>query len=573
MLRRCALNRQQLEAIHRLRPGPGGTYGDRIHRRVASTSRTSSSSTGTGTVMSDTVRQKTMEDLGGPSFLTTLNWLFVKGYFQTSQQMQIEHSKIYGPLWKSKYGPLVVVNVASPELIEQVLRQEGRHPVRTDMLHWRSYRELRNQAQGPLTEMGAKWQRIRSILNPRMLKPKHVSCYAGTVNEVVTDFIQQVAWLRETSGGGVMVNDLTTELYKFSFEGICSVLFETRMGSMNEVVPEETQKFIVSVGEMFRLSQVIVFFPKSFWPYLPFWKQFVAVWDHLFKVAEELIQQKIEQIQEQVHLDQNVEGAYLTHLLLSDQMTVTEILGSIMELLLAGVDTTSNTISWSLYLLAKEPQIQEQLYQEVIAVCPGDKVPNSEDIAQMPYLKAIVRETLRMYPVVPGNARVAVEGEMVVGDHLFPKNTLFHLCHYAASYDENIFPDPHVFLPQRWLRGAEEKAQRHPFGSLPFGFGIRACLGRRVAELEMYLLLSRLIKTLRVEGRSCRNHREVVHQNLAVSRQTHQPAVPGPAAAAGGRGGGGREAQSCFSLSCLIFTRCFLTLTEHTEECTSTAAE
>lgn len=67
--------------------------------------------------------------------------------------------------------------------------------------------------------MGAKWQRIRSILNPRMLKPRHVSAYSDTINEVVTDFIQRVAWLRETSGGGVMVNDLAGELYKFAFEG------------------------------------------------------------------------------------------------------------------------------------------------------------------------------------------------------------------------------------------------------------------------------------------------------------------------------------------------------------------
>ncbi|XP_040004181.1 cytochrome P450 [Xiphias gladius] len=468
-------------------PDPLG-HGD-IRRRDASTS-----SSGSTTVMGASSKMKTLDDLGGPNFMTSLYWLFVKGYFQKTQQMQIEHSKIYGPLWKSQYGPLVVVNVASAELIEQVLRQEGRHPVRTDMPHWRSYRELRNQAHGPLTEMGAKWQRIRSILNPRMLKPKHVSSYVSTINEVVTDFIHRVAWLRETSGQGVMVNDLTGELYKFAFEGICSVLFETRMGCMNEVVPEETQEFINSVGKMFQLSQIIVLFPKSTWPYLPFWKQFVAVWDHLFKVAEVLVQKKIEEIQEKVNLDHNVEGAYLTHLLLSEQMTVTEILGSVTELLLAGVDTTSNTISWSLYHLAKEPQIQEQLYQEVISVCPGDKTPTSNDFAQMPYLKAVIRETLRLYPVVPGNARVSVENEIVVGDHLFPKQTLFHLCHYAVSYDENIFPEPHTFLPRRWLRGEEEKSKQHPFGSVPFGFGIRACLGRRVAELEMYLLLSRLIK-------------------------------------------------------------------------------
>lgn len=67
--------------------------------------------------------------------------------------------------------------------------------------------------------MGPKWQRIRSILNPRMLKPKHVSSYTNTINDVVTDFIGRVAWLRQNTGGGVMVNDLTAELYKFAFEG------------------------------------------------------------------------------------------------------------------------------------------------------------------------------------------------------------------------------------------------------------------------------------------------------------------------------------------------------------------
>ncbi|XP_076857893.1 cytochrome P450 [Brachyhypopomus gauderio] len=451
--------------------------------------------TSSSSVMSDKV--KTIDDLGGPSFLTSLYWLFGKGYFKVAHQMQIEHSRIYGPLWKSTYGPLVVVNVASADLIEQVLRQEGRHPIRTDMPHWRGYRDLRQRAYGPLTEMGAEWLRIRSILNPRMLKPRHVSSYTDAINEVVTDFVEKVAWLRTTQGNGVLVHDLAGELYKFAFEGISSVLFETRLGCLNEVVPEETQKFIFSVGEMFRLSPIIVLFPKSVWPYMPFWKHFVAVWDHLFKVADDLVQKKIAEIDEKVEQGLPVDGEYLTHLLISKQMSPTEVLGSITELLLAGVDTTSNTISWALYHLAREPEIQERLHEEVVSVCPGDKVPSSEDLSKMPWLKAIIRETLRLYPVVPGNARVTAESEIVVGGYIFPKNTLFHLCHYAVSYDERIFPEPHAFLPHRWLR-EQKQLGHHPFGSVPFGFGIRACLGRRVAELEMNLILSRLIKHYKV---------------------------------------------------------------------------
>ncbi|XP_061091106.1 sterol 26-hydroxylase, mitochondrial [Conger conger] len=450
------------------------------------------------TMLNGASKLKTMDELHGPTFLTSLYWLFGKGYFQITHQMQIEHSNIYGPLWMSKYGPMVIVNVASAELIEQVLRQEGRHPIRTDMPHWRGYRELRKQAYGPLTEMGAEWQRIRSILNPRMLKPKHVSTYTGSLNLVVTDFIHRLDWLRKTKGGGVMVHDLAGELYKFAFEGISMVLFEKRMGCLNEEVPEDTQKFINSVGEMFRLSPILVLFPKSFWPYLPSWKHFVAVWDHLFKVAQTLVEEKMAQVQEKVDRGEAVEGEYLTHLLVSEQMSITEVLGSITELLLAGVDTTSNTISWALYHLARNHGIQDRLYREVSSVCPGDRIPGSDDLARMPWLKAVVRETLRLYPVVPGNARVTVENEIVVGDYIFPKNTLFHLCHYAVSRDARTFSDPLRFRPERWLRGGEETQRQHPFGSVPFGFGIRACLGKRVAELEMYLVLSRLIKHFEV---------------------------------------------------------------------------
>lgn len=83
-----------------------------------------------------------------------------------------------------------------------------------------------------------------------------------------------------------LIHPSVTILCFVSIAGICSVLFETRMGCLNEVYPEETQKFIVSVGEMFRLSMIVLLFPKYLWPYTPVWKHFVAVWDHIFKVGE-----------------------------------------------------------------------------------------------------------------------------------------------------------------------------------------------------------------------------------------------------------------------------------------------
>ncbi|XP_060684248.1 sterol 26-hydroxylase, mitochondrial isoform X2 [Hemiscyllium ocellatum] len=376
---------------------------------------------------------KTAEDLPGTGLLSNFYWHFIRGYYEKTHELQIVQKKMFGPIWKNKFGPITVINVATADLIEQVLRQEGKYPVRAHMPHWREYRELRGQAYGPLCEYGEKWHQLRSMLNPKMLKPKEVSNYSPAINEVVTDFVKKVKWLRENQGGGVMLNDVSSELYKFAFE------------------------------------------------------------------AEKLVNKKIREIEEHVEKGCAVEGEYLTYLLANIKMTPFDVYGSLCELLLAAVDTTSNTTSWILYNLAREPSIQQQLYEEVTSVCPGDQIPEAKDFANMPFLKAVAKETLRMYPVVPGNARLAIEKGVVAGGYYFPKNTLFHLCHYAVSQEDSEFTESRSFQPNRWLRtNKEEKNQHHPFASIPFGFGTRTCLGKRVAELEMYSVISQLIKHFEV---------------------------------------------------------------------------
>ncbi|XP_039612478.1 sterol 26-hydroxylase, mitochondrial [Polypterus senegalus] len=438
-------------------------------------------------------KYKSMEDLPGPSAATTVYWLFVKGYANRSHAMQIEHKKLYGPIWRSTFGSLELVNVATADLIQQVIQQEGKYPVRTILSHWKEYRDLRKQDYGLHVHTGKEWYHIRSALNPKMLKLNEVNAYVPVVNNVVSDLLHRIYYLREQNPDGTTVNNLAGELYKFGFEGISSILFETRLGCLDKEIPKDTQKFIQAAADMLTHSETVPLFPKWTRSFLPFWKKFVSAWDDMYNVAKSLIDQKVMEIEEKTKKGEVVDGMYLTHLLVSRELSLSEVYSSLMELLLGGVDTTSNTLSWTLYHLARDCAVQERLYLEVSSLCPDHQIPTKEHLSQMTYMKAVIKEILRLYPVVPGNGRITLENEVILEDYLFPKETQFHLCHYAASWDEDNFPKASEFLPERWLRGPE-KFKHHPFSSVPFGVGVRACVGRRVAELEMYLALARLIQ-------------------------------------------------------------------------------
>ncbi|KAG5283388.1 hypothetical protein AALO_G00041520 [Alosa alosa] len=447
------------------------------------------------TTVSD-VKLKSIEDLPRVGTLKMLFRVISKGYLSRLHELQVYEKQLYGSMYRACAGSVQSVAVNSADLVEELFRNDDKFPSRGDMALWTEYRDMRGYGYGPFTEQGEKWYRLRAVLNKRMLHPKDSVQYAGVVSEVVTDFIKRIYHLRKTSPTGDLVTDLSNELYRFALEGISSILFETRIGCLEKEIPVETQDFIDSIAQMFTYSMPVVLTPKWTRNILPFWKRYTAGWEGIFTFAGQLIDMKMEAIQKRVDTDQEVDGEYLTYLLSNINMTNKEVYGSIAELILAGVDTTSNTMMWTLYQLSREPEVQDTLFQEVNHCVKGDGIPTAQDVTNMPYLKAVIKEALRMYPVVPINARLISEKDMIVGGYFFPKKTMFSLCHYAISHDEKVFPEPSKFKPERWLR--DGRARPHPFGSIPFGFGVRGCVGRRIAELEMYLALARMIKLFEV---------------------------------------------------------------------------
>ncbi|XP_072048810.1 sterol 26-hydroxylase, mitochondrial-like [Amphiura filiformis] len=112
----------------------------------------------------------------------------------------------------------------------------------------------------------------------------------------------------------------------------------------------------------------------------------------------------------------------------------------------------------------------------------------------MKYLKAAVKETQRLYPSAVVNSRILDEDIEIKGYNV-PKGTYIMMNSYTASRDPKIFDNPDEFQPERWL---QNEKKYHPFASLPFGHGTRMCVGRRLAQQEMYLLLSELIRNFRL---------------------------------------------------------------------------
>ncbi|XP_022596494.1 cytochrome P450 27C1 [Seriola dumerili] len=435
-----------------------------------------------------------VEDLPHVSPLELIYRMVFQGFYNRIHELQIYEKQLYGPIYRDG---LKSVSVNTPKLLEEIMRNDEKFPSRGDMSVWKDYRDMKGVGYGPFTEEGDKWYNLRVMLNKRMLHPKDSEQYGEVITDVVTDFTKRIHYLCQCSPTGDLVTNMANELYLFSLEGIASILFETRVGCLEKEIPAGTHDFINAISQMFTNSMAVFVLPKWSRNLLPYWGRYIAGWDGIFSFSKNLIDKKMEAIQQCVDNSQDVKGEYLTYLLSNTEMSLKDVYGSITELLLAGVDTTSNTLTWTLHLLSSHPQIQDKLYKEGSTFIPADRIPTAAEITRMPYLRAVVKEALRMYPVVPMNARIMTEKNIVIGGYQFPKKTSFAFCHYAISHDEDTFPEPFTFKPERWLRDGRERP--NPFGSIPFGFGVRGCVGRRIAELEMYMVLFQLIRLFEIK--------------------------------------------------------------------------
>ncbi|MEJ1279146.1 breast carcinoma amplified sequence 1 [Cricetulus griseus] len=411
--------------------------------------------------------------------------------------LQAEYHKKYGQIFRMKLGSFDSVHLGSPSLLEALYRKESAHPQRLEIKPWKAYRDHRNEGYGLLILEGREWQRVRSAFQKKLMKPAEILRLDRKINEVLADFMGRIDELCDEGG---RIKDLYSELNKWSFESICLVLYEKRFGLLQKDSAEEALTFIMAIKMMMSTFGKMMVTPVELHKSLntKVWQAHTLAWDTIFKAGslsfhssitvKPCIDNRLEKYSQQPDTD------FLCDIYHHNHLSKKELYAAVTELQLAAVETTANSLMWVLYNLSRNPQAQQRLLLEIQSVLPGKQMPRAEDVRNMPYLKACLKESMRLTPSVPFTTRT-LDKPMVLGEYALPKGTVLMLNTQVLGSSEDNFEDASQFKPERWL---QKEKKINPFAHLPFGLGKRMCIGRRLAELQLHLALCWIIQKYKI---------------------------------------------------------------------------
>uniref|UniRef100_G3NPQ7 Cytochrome P450, family 24, subfamily A, polypeptide 1 n=1 Tax=Gasterosteus aculeatus aculeatus TaxID=481459 RepID=G3NPQ7_GASAC len=479
-------------------------------------------------------RARSLDAIPGPTnwpLVGSLFQLLRKGGLTRQHEALVDYHKKFGKIFRMKLGSFESVHIGAPCLLEALYRKEGNYPQRLEIKPWTAYRDMRDEAYGLLILEGEDWQRVRSAFQQKLMKPTEVVKLDRKINEVrnstrrppaiacparvpwltafcprtqvLVDFVGRIG--KKNAGG--KIEDLYFELNKWSFETICLILYDKRFGLLQDEVNEEAMNFITAVKTMMSTFGVMIVTPVELHKTLntKTWQDHTAAWDRIFSTAKVYIDKKLKK--NAVRDPDDLIGDILHQSCLSKK----ELYAAITELQIGGVETTANSMLWAIFNLSRNPGAQRKLLEEIREVVSPDQDPCGEHIKSMPYLKACLKESMRLSPSVPFTSRT-LDKDTVLGDYAIPKGTVLMINSHALGSNEEYFEDGKQFKPERWLR---ENNTINPFAHVPFGIGKRMCIGRRLAELQLQLAMCWLVRDYEVVATD-NEPLDVIHSGLLV---------------------------------------------------------
>jgi cytochrome P450 family 12 len=400
-------------------------------------------------------------------------------------------------------GPPMVM-LFNPKYFETLHRNEGVWPIRRGLASLDYFREMRKYTYprfGMVQHQGEEWFKYRSVVNPILMQPRNNLQYVDKMNLVADELVDNVKFLAEQHNGE-MPDNFNNELYKWSLESVGVVTLDKHLGCLKRDLDShsETQQLIQSVLQVFELTYKLDILP-SMYKYVSTsnWRKLVKALDFILKTNVKYINQTLDKLQTK-EIDINDETSSVLQKLLKLDRNVA--VGMSIDMMLAGIDTTGRVLAAGLYYLSKNPEKQTQLRNEAVALLQDKDTPITKEIlAKASYLQGVIKEVTRLAPIAVGNLRTTVKN-LIFGGYQVPSGTDVFTCNLALCTSDDYFPRAKEFLPERWLAsGPKELSHKNtnPFVFLPFGFGPRSCIGKRLAHVELQTALLKIIRNFELQ--------------------------------------------------------------------------
>ncbi|HCR31608.1 MAG TPA: cytochrome P450 [Opitutae bacterium] len=339
--------------------------------------------------------------------------------------------------------------------------------------------------KGVFVSEGKLWERQRKIMSPANHK-KRLKGYAETMMDAASEVADD--WEGNRIGGEV---DLMEEMTLLTSDIITRTMFGVVLGEGNEALYQAFQDYLASHGRI-HISELIG---------LPSWiprpgqamgrsavRQFDDVIAGVIEERHNQDEPKDDLLQMLVDFREE-SGEPMTGQLLRDEVA---------SIYLAGHETTAITLTWAFYLLHEHPDIKQRLWDELASTLCG-RDPTYEDLPNLPLTRAIVDETLRLYPPVHVFSRQALGDDEISGIRV-PKGSFMTISSWVLHRHKLHWEDPNRFDPDRFL--PDRFKQVKSFAYIPFGAGPRICMGKHFGLVEATLLLALFAQRFELKLRS-----------------------------------------------------------------------
>ena len=332
--------------------------------------------------------------------------------------------------------------------------------------------------RGLLTSEGDFWLKQRRLAAPAF-HPDRIAAYG----DVMTAFTERhIAGWKDGE-----IRDIHKDMMRITMEIVSKTLFDVEVSEDVEAIEQSFDVVIREIAKRFRRPVRI---PDA----VPIpgnvrYNRGVAVLDRL-----------VTRILAERRARPGDRGDLLSMLLAArdddgQPMSDRQLRDELITLFLAGHETTAISLSWTFFLLSKNPAARDRLLSEIRAVL-GDRLAKASDLPRLPYTLAVFQESIRMYPPAYVIGREALS-EDVIGGYRVPARATVYFSPWVLHRDPRFFEAPLEFRPERWLDGGAARVPKYAY--IPFGGGPRICIGERFATMEAVLLTATILGRFSLE--------------------------------------------------------------------------